>query len=176
MRAALMIGMALVAAAGGCGGDAAGGGLPGGADAAATHVDIGGWYRVTSDVNGPCGMPQPVAAILAPVYLRVEPRQDSFIIYGCRSQAEADCGGAPFYDFTMPIANGWAAAGGSAFFSAGCTLVWEHTAATLGGSELHIKSRRTEVHNDGPESACNLTAAAAVTACKSEQEMTATRQ
>jgi hypothetical protein len=177
MREAMMIGVVLVAAAGGgCGGDVSGSrGTPAGVDAAAARVEIGGWYRVTSDVDGPCGMPMPVAAILAPAYLRVEARQDIFIIYGCRSQAESDCGGAPFYDFTMPIANGWAAVGGSSFWSAGCTLVWEHTEATLSGAELHIESRRNQVNRDVPESACTLTAAAAVTECKSEEEMKATR-
>jgi hypothetical protein len=172
------IGMVVALVSAGCsgGGDGGGGGSPPGADAA-SHVNIGGWYRVTSDLDGPCGgMLKPVAAILSPPYLRLEARTSSgFILRTCRSQVESDCPGTRYYDFTTPITDGWSAEGGTAFFSAGCTLVWERTTAILNGSELRISSRSNEVHRDVPQSQCNLAAAEAVTECKSEDAMTATR-
>jgi hypothetical protein len=174
---ALALGVVLAVAAGACsgGGNDGGGGASPGADAA-SRVDIAGWYRVTSDRGGPCGATlAPVAAVLSPPYVRVDARQDIFILRTCQGQADADCKGTRFYDFTTPITDGWSAAGGSAFFSAGCTLVWERASATLHGSELRVRSQRNEAHNDGPQSQCTLAAAEAVTACKSEAEMIATR-
>jgi hypothetical protein len=173
----LMIGMALLVSLSGCGGDVPPSrDSPAGVDAAAARADLVGWYKVTSDVSGPCGTtPKPVADILVPPFLFLDARQEGFVVRTCRSHAESDCPGSRFYDFMTPIANGWSAAGGSAFFSAGCTLVWESTQATLSGTELRIKSRRNEVVRDVPEGQCNLTAAAAVTECKYEEEIVATR-
>src|SRR4051812_15986779 len=102
----LVIAMVLVAWGSGCGGDTTGGGPGGsgggggggggapGAGGAGTGVDITGWYKVTSDVGGPCGMPKPVAAILVPPYLFLDPRTDGFVVRTCRSQAESDCPGS----------------------------------------------------------------------------------
>ena len=176
LAGALVAGVVLAIVGPGCNSGGDGGGSPPGADAAPPGVDIGGWYRVTSDLAGPCSMTKPVAAILSPPYLYVDPRTSSgFIVRTCRSQAASDCPGTRYYDFTTPIADGWSAEGGTAFFSAGCTLVWERTTATLSGSELRIQSRSNEVHREVPQSQCNLTAAEAVTECKSEEAMTATR-
>ncbi len=176
LAGALVAGMVLAIVGPGCDSGGDGSGSPQGPDAAPPGVDIGGWYRVSSDLAGPCGMTKPVAAILSPPYLYVDGRTSSgFIIRTCRSQAASDCPGTRYYDFTTPIADGWRAEGGTAFFSAGCTLVWERTTAILSGSELRIRSRSNEIHNEVPQSQCNLAAAEAVIECKSEDEMTATR-
>jgi hypothetical protein len=174
---AVVIGMVLAIVSTGCSGDGdGGGGAPPGADAA-TNVNIGGWYRVTSDRAGPCGGTlAPVAAILSPPFLHLDARTSTgFILRTCRSQAESDCPGTRYYDFTIPLTDGWRAEGGTAFFSAGCTLVWERTTATLSGSELRVRSLQNEVHRDVPQTQCNLAAAEALTECKYEDEMTATR-
>jgi hypothetical protein len=171
-----MIGVVLALSAGCSGGGDGGGGPPPAADAA-PQVNIGGWYRVTSDLNGPCGGTlQPVAPILSPPYLHLDARTSvGFVLRTCRSQVDSDCPGTRYYDFTTPIPDGWSAEGGTAFYSAGCTLVWERTTAVLIGAELRISSRENEVHRDVPQSQCNLAAAEAVTECTNQDAITATR-
>ena len=143
-------------------------------DASVPTTDISGWYQVTSDLEGDCGSPQPFS--LAPAYVWVERRQSTFTIRACSGTATADCTGTLFYDFTQPIDNGWAAEGGSAFYSAGCTLSWERSQATLVGSELGVKSLRYSINESIPQSQCVLAAASALTQpCTYEVDLAATR-
>jgi len=143
-------------------------------DASIPTTDISGWYQVTSDLEGDCGSPTPFS--LAPAYVWVERRQNTFYVRACSGTATADCTGTLFYDFTQPIENGWAAEGGTAFYSAGCTLSWERDQATLAGSQLSVKSLRISIDQDIPQSQCVLTAASALTQpCSYEVDLTATR-
>jgi hypothetical protein len=138
-------------------------------------VDISGWFQVGSYADGPCGATV-TDTLLAPAYLWVEKRQSTFIFNACSGTTEASCTGTLFYDFTQPIDNGWAAEGGSAFFSAGCTLDWERTQATLNGNELHAQSLRDSVVNNVAESACTADAARMLTGpCTYEVDLIATR-
>ncbi len=171
---------ALVAAllfAGGarCGG---GQGAPGAqGDASGRAVDISGWYRVTSILDGPCGGTLKQAAF-PPDYLFFDPGMfgDVVVLRTCTSTAREDCHGTLFYDFTQPIADGRAAEGGTAFYSARCTLVWERTRATLMGADLRVRSLRYEVVRDAPQRECNLASAQALTEpCSLETTITATR-
>jgi hypothetical protein len=151
---------------------ASGGGDGASFDAAPATTDIGGWYQVTSAEEGPCGALAPSA--LPPTHIFVEPFSGIFYVRYCSGPTEADCNATPFYDFTDPIADGWAAEGGSAFFSADCTLSWERTEATLAGTALEIHSLRyTEVQSI-PQAECTLAAAAAITTCTGETAVTAT--
>jgi hypothetical protein len=144
------------------------------ADAALPITDISGWYQVTSDLEGDCGSPKPSS--LAPAYVWVERRQNTFIVRACAGTASADCTGTLFYDFTQPIENGMAAEGGSAFYSAGCTLNWERAEATLAESTLSVKSLRYSINQNIAESACTLAAASQLTQpCSYEVDLSATR-
>jgi hypothetical protein len=68
------------------------------------------------------------------------------------------------------------AEGGSAFYSADCTLSWERTEAILAGAELQVASLRYSVVETIPEPECTLEAAAALAEpCTYEVEITATR-
>jgi hypothetical protein len=143
-------------------------------DASIPTADISGWYQVTSDLEGACGSPKPFS--LAPAYLWVERRQNTFYIRPCSGTATADCTGTLFYDFTQPIENGWAAEGGTAFYSAGCTLSWERDQATLAGSQLNVKSLRYKINQDIPQSECVLASASALAQpCTYEVDLAATR-
>jgi hypothetical protein len=175
-------GLLALAASGGCGGGGSGAtGSPdaaspdGAGDTTSPLVDLSGWYQVTSYTTGPCGAPQP--STLGPAFVWVERRVSTFIFNACSGSTEADCTGTLFYDFSQPIAHGATAEGGSAFYSAGCTLTWERTAATLDGSALHAQSLRDSATSpDTGESACTLAAASLLTGpCTFEIDLVATR-
>jgi hypothetical protein len=169
IRIGLLLPFLLLAVACGSGG---GGGTT--ADPTPTEVDISGWYQVTSDLEGDCGATKPFS--LAPAYIWVERRMSTFYIRPCTGPATTDCKGTLFYDFTQPIENGWSAEGGSAFFSAECTLKIERAQATLVGNELHVKSLTNSINKDIPQSDCNMAAARALTQpCTYEVDLTATR-
>jgi hypothetical protein len=160
----------------GCGSGGNGGGGGGGSTASTTpsEVDISGWYQVTSDLEGDCGATKPFS--LAPAYVWVERLQSTFYIRPCTGTTTADCKGTLFYDFTQPMENGWSAEGGSAFFSAGCTLKIERTQATLVGNELHVQALTASINKNIPESDCNMAAARALTQpCTYEVDLIATR-
>jgi hypothetical protein len=164
---------AVMIASAGCGGN----GSPSPSPDAATPAeltDISGWYRVTSDLQGPCGMTK--ASVLAGTYAFVERNQNTFVWRVCSGPTRADCTGTIFYDFTKAIDHGLSAEGGTAFFSAGCTLTWERAEATLVGTELHGKSLENSIHKEIPQSACNLDAARMLTEpCVYEVDLVATR-
>jgi hypothetical protein len=156
---------------GACGGGGSGETSP---DAAVAETDISGWYRVTSDLEGTCGAP--VASSLAPAYLWVERLQSTFYVRPCSGTATSDCPGTLFYDFTRPIDGGWAAEGGSAFFSAGCTLTYERATATLSGAELSARSLKYSINKNVPQSECTMAAARALTEpCTYEIDLRASR-
>ncbi len=137
-------------------------------------TDISGWYRVTSDLQGPCGMTK--ASTLAGTHAFVERNQNTFVWRVCSGPTRAECTGTLFYDFTKPIAHGLSAEGGTAFFSAGCTLNWERTEATLSGTELHGNSLKNSINKDIPQTACTLDAARMLTGpCAYEIDLVATR-
>ena len=148
---------------------------PDGATAALT--DISGWYTVTSFLLGPCGAPAPLP-LLAPAFVYVERRQNTFVLRTCTGPTMAECTGTLFYDFTKPITNGLHAEGGIAFFSDGCTLTVERTDATLSGTTLTVKSLEDQVNDQGiAEADCLLSRAEMLTGpCTSETDLVATRK
>ena len=164
--------MALVACLviAGCGDDDASA-----ADAAIVTTDISGWFDTVIHRQGDCGNISDSGN--APAFLWVEGLGSStFYVRYCSATAEADCFATPFYDFTDPIAEGWAAEGGSAFFSVECTLSWERTAATVIGGELRVHTLRYSQTSAIPQVDCTLDAAAALTdPCTFEIELTANR-
>jgi hypothetical protein len=169
----------LFVAASGCGGGTS---TPQGADgsagtppeAAVALTDVSGWYQVTSDLSGPCGMTT-TSPFTIP-YVWVERLQNTFIFHVCTGTTEADCTGTEFYDFTTPIENGLSAEGGSAFFSAGCTLTVERATLTLVGTQLHAHSLKDQANLNLPESQCTLDAALMLTMpCTYETDIQATR-
>jgi hypothetical protein len=177
VRAGMVLLFTAVAGCGGGGGpampptDASGQMTP---DASGAITDVSGWYQVTSNVAGPCGMtktdPVPID------YVWVERLQNTFIFHVCSGTTEATCTGTLFYDFTTPIPDGLSAKGGEAFFSAGCTLTDERDTLTLIGNELHVHSLEYSVNQDLPESQCTLDAAEALTTpCTYETDVRATR-
>ena len=176
MRGAVVV---LLLAACSCGGgtsspqgaDGAAGSSP---EAAVALTDVSGWYQVTSDLAGACGMTSPSAFPIA--YVWVERAQNTFTFHVCTGPTEAECTGTEFYDFTTPIENGVSAEGGSAFFSAGCTLTVERATLTLVGTQLHAHSLRDQTNMDLPESQCTLDAALMLTMpCTYETDIQATR-
>jgi hypothetical protein len=175
MRAGIVL---LCVAASGCGGTTAAppadasGQTTG--DAPGAIIDVSGWYKVTSDLAGDCGMtmndPFPIH------YVWMERLQSTFVFHVCGGTTEADCTGTLFYDFTTPIENGLSAEGGGALFSAGCTLTVERTTLTLIGSVLQAHSLKDSVNQAIPESQCTLDAALLLTApCTYEMDIQATR-
>jgi hypothetical protein len=143
-------------------------------DAALPITDISGWYQVTSDLEGSCGATKPSS--LGPAYIWAERRQDTFIVRACTTAASADCTGTLFYDFTQSIDGGMAAEGGSAFYSAGCTLTYERAEARLAGSNLTVRSLKYSTNQDLAQTACTLAAARALTQpCTYEVDLTASR-
>jgi hypothetical protein len=164
-------GIVIAALLGACGGGGAGETSP---DAAVAQTDISGWYQVTSYLAGPCGAP--VASSLGPAYVWVERLQSTFYLRACSGTATSDCTGTLFYDFTKPIDGGWAAEGGSAFFSAGCTLTHERATATLAEPVLSAKSLEYSINKNVPQSECTLDAARALTEpCTYEIDLLASR-
>ncbi len=171
LRAVLCLAILVLVVAPGCGGDSPVESAP---DAALPIVDISGWYQVTSDLEGSCGSATPYT--LGPAYVWVERRSSTFVVRACTGTTSTDCTGTLFYDFTQPIDGGMAAEGGSAFYSAGCTLSWERAEARLLGSNLSVKSLRYSVNQDIPQSDCTLAAARALTEpCTYEVDLTASR-
>jgi hypothetical protein len=171
--------MVIGVVAAGCGGGSSSAG-PSDADAATSDmaspsIDISGWYQVTSFTEGACGAPTAVS--FGPAFVWVERRMSTFVFHACSGSTEADCTGTLFYDFTQPIDRGWAAEGGSGFYSAGCTLTFERAQATLNGIELRAQSLRVStVTNDLTASSCTVEAARMVTApCTFETDLVATR-
>ncbi len=141
----------------------------------ASTTDISGWYQVSSYLAGACGMTMP-SALLAPDYLWVEHQMIRYVFRVCSGTTASTCTGTAFYDFTQPIESGWRAQGGTAFFSAGCTLNWERTDATLVGSELRANSLKYSINKDIPQAQCTLAAAAPLTEpCTYQVDLVATR-
>lgn len=147
-----------------------------GADAAVAATDVSGWYDTVVVRQGDCGAIADTGT--APAFVWVEVLGGStFYVRYCSGAAEADCFATPFYDFDDPIADGWAAEGGSAFYSAECTLSWERSRATLLGDQLRVHTLRYTDTRAIPEADCTLAAAAALTEpCTFEVELTATRR
>jgi hypothetical protein len=140
-------------------------------------TDVSGWYQVTSDLAGPCG-----ATTTDPVpiqYVWMERLQNTFYFNVCSGPTEAECTGTLFYDFITPIANGVSADGGTAFYSAGCTLSWEHTELTLVGDQLTAHSLKYSVTDTRAQEQCTLEWAAMLPAqlpspCTYQIDITAT--
>ncbi|HUH01460.1 MAG TPA: hypothetical protein VML75_05655 [Kofleriaceae bacterium] len=155
---------------------ACGGGGGSGADAAVAATDISGWYDSVALLQGDCGDLADTGN--APALVWVEGLGGAtFYVRYCSGATEADCFATPFYDFTDPITDGWAAEGGSAFYSAECTLSWERSRATLSGDQLRVHTLRYTDTRAIPQADCTLAAAAALTEpCTFEVELTATRR
>ena len=171
MRSPLSAALPLLLVAFGCGSNGSSTASP---DASAATTDISGWYQVTSDRRGTCGSPTTYS--LSSPYLWVERLQDTFYVRPCTGTEKSNCTGTLFYDFTQPIDNGWSAEGGSAFFSAGCTLTYERATATLAGTELSLQSLKYSINQDIPQSACTLAAARQLAGpCTYETDLTASR-
>ena len=175
LRCDVVISVLLLALGGGCSSSSgAGESSPDAFDVSVPITDISGWYQVTSDLEGTCGAP--VASSLAPAYVWIERLQNTFYVHACSGTATSDCTGTMFYDFTKPIDNGLTAEGGTAFFSAGCTLSYERATATLVGTILSVKSLKYSVNQNMVQSACTLDAARALTdPCTYEIDLSASR-
>ena len=144
------------------------------ADASSQTTDIAGWYQVTSDLEGGCGMTMPWT--LGSPYLWVEHQTSRYVVRACDGPTAQTCTGTYFYDFTLPIVGGWRAEGATDFFSAGCTLSLERTDATLAGAELHALSLTYRINRDVPQGECTLAAASAlIEPCVREVDIRATR-
>jgi len=138
-------------------------------------TDVSGWYQVTSDMAGQCDAtttdPVPVS------FIWMERLQDTFYFHVCSGPTEAECTGTLFYDFITPIENGMAAEGGTAFYSAGCTLSWERTQLTLIGDQLMAHSLKYGVTDNRAQIQCTLEYAAMLTKsgpCTYQIDITAT--
>ncbi len=140
------------------------------ADAAPASVDITGLYDNVTLQSGPCGVLTP--STLAPPIVLVDSLQTTYYVRSCQTLDDTDCPSI-YYDFNTPIKDGWAAEGGSAFFSTECTLAWERSSATLIDATLSVRTLRYEATGSVPESDCNLEFAAALTTCSSESLLTA---
>src|SRR5262245_30875981 len=141
-------------------------------------TDVSGWYQVTSDMAGPCGAP--TANPLPVQYVWMERLQNTFYFNVCTGPTEAECTGTLFYDFKSPIENGLTADGGTAFYSAGCTLTWEHTQLTLIADTLTAHSLKYSVTDTRAQEQCILEAAAMLptldpSPCTYQHDITATR-
>lgn len=140
------------------------------ADAAPATVDITGRYDNVALQSGPCGATMP--STLAPPFLLVDSLQTTYYVRSCQTLDETDCPSI-YYDFTTPIEDGWAAEGGSSFFSGECTLSWERSSATRIDGELSVRTLRYQATGSVPEAECNLESAAALTTCSNESLLTA---
>jgi hypothetical protein len=178
-RPAVALLLVVFVLASGCGGGTTAtppvdGSVSTGTDTGAPITDVSGWYQVTSDVEGPCGMTKDAPFPLT--YVWIERLQNTFIFHVCGGQTEAQCTGTEFYDFTTPIENGLSAQGGGAAFSAGCTLTVERTTLTLVGNRLHAHSLKDSTNVDIPKGQCTLEAAEALTTpCTYEVDVQAMR-
>ena len=137
-------------------------------------TDISGWFAVTAYATGDCGMTAPSS--LGSPYVWVEFQLSRYVVHACDGTSAADCTGTYFYDFTQPIENGWHAEGGTAFYSAGCTLTFERTDLTVIGSDLRAVSLKVQTQSNVAEAQCTLDAARALASpCTYETDLTATR-
>lgn len=143
-------------------------------DGSVQITDVSGWYQVTSDLAGPCGAPTPSSIPVAFVWM--ERLQNTFYFNVCSGPTEAECTGSLFYDFTTPIENGLSAEGGTAFYSAGCTLTIERTQLTLIGDQLTAHSLKYSINDSRPQSECTLDAARMLQSpCTYQNDIAATR-
>jgi hypothetical protein len=110
------------------------------------HTDLGGTYRVDSDVgSAPCGADQPLAD--APAFL-IFKKGDLFgatyyAYDGCSDVEGTMCPitGSVFDAFAEPIDNGWRGRVSNASTSAGmCLLAFLDRTAVLRGNQLAIES------------------------------------
>lgn len=131
-------------------------------DGPPAETDIGGWYAVVSHQGGECGGLLSDTAF-PPTHLFVEEAYGVFIVRYCDGTVLADCHATPYYDFDQPITDGWAAEGGSAAFSASCTLSWQRATATLRDGELLIRAHDYMAIVEIPQEQCTLEAAAVLT-------------
>jgi hypothetical protein len=155
----------------GCGGGGMSMSTP---DGSVQITDVSGWYQVTSDLAGPCGAPTPSSIPVAFVWM--ERLQNTFYFNVCSGPTEAECTGSLFYDFTTPIENGLSAEGGTAFYSAGCTLTIERTQLTLIGDQLTAHSLKYSINDSRPQSECTLDAARMLQSpCTYQNDIAATR-
>jgi hypothetical protein len=142
-------------------------------DAASVVTDISGWYDVTSNLTGSCGMTTPDP--LAPKFVWIDRLQDTFYVKYCSiPNSQSTCGGSAFPDLNQPIEFGLSGRGGSAFFSAGCSLSLDRVTATTSAAGLVIKSLTFSILGDTTisESMCTLTTAYALTApCTAERQI-----
>jgi hypothetical protein len=116
------------------------------------------------------------ASVIAGTYAFVERNQNTFVWRVCSGPTMDKCTGTLFYDFDKPIDHGLSAEGGTASFSAGCTLRWERADATLAGTELHVRSLENSINKEIPQADCTLAAARMLTGpCVYEINLVATR-
>ncbi len=143
-------------------------------DATPATTDITGWYGSVVKLAGDCG--SIVDTNLAPALVYVDSLGGTTsYVRGCADMNDTDCPSL-YYDFNTPIENGWTAEGGSAFFSAECTLSWERSTATLVGDTLRVHTLSYTTVGDRAQAECTLEAAAALTMpCTYETELTATK-
>jgi hypothetical protein len=142
-------------------------------DATPAVTDISGWYDVISNVGGACGMTTPDP--LPPKFVWIDRLQNTFYVKYCQMpNSQSSCGGSAFPDLNQLTDLGVSGRGGSAFFSAGCSLSSDHVTATTSAAGLVIKSLTVSILGDTTiaESKCTLAAAYALTApCTAERQI-----
>lgn len=142
-------------------------------DAAQASTDITGWYGTVTKLQGDCG--STADENLAPAFIYIDRLQSTSYVRGCQDMGQTDCPSL-YYDFNEPVKDGWSAEGGSAFYSAECTLSWERSTATLIEGQLRVHTLKYGSVGAVTEAECNLTTAAALTdPCTYETELTATK-
>lgn len=142
-------------------------------DAAPAVTDIAGWYGSVVKREGDCGN---LEEGIAPALLYVDSLGGTTsYVRGCPDMDDTDCPSL-YYDFNEPIEDGWTAEGGSAFFSAECTLSWERSTATLDQGMFRVHTLRYSSVGGLSQADCTLEAAAALTMpCTYETDLRATK-
>jgi hypothetical protein len=136
-------------------------------------ANFDGWYEVETATQGACDADLEPAD--RPTHLFVEEASDGYVIRFCEGSAEDDCYARPFYDFVTSIDDGWAADGGSATYSAGCSLSAAHATAVLDGDTLTVHERSYLVFDFRPQEECTEEIALALEEpCVAEIAVTAT--
>lgn len=133
-----------------------------------------GLYDNVELQSGPCDDLHP--STLAPPFVLVDSLQTTYYVRSCQTPEDTDCPSL-YYDFNVPIENGWAAEGGSAVFSAQCILSWDRSRATIVGDTLSVHTLYYQAIGTVIEEAeCNLANAEAVTNCSNESLLTARKR
>lgn len=128
-----------------------------------TVTDVSGWYDVVSAVAGPCGAP--TTEDLGGNVVWIERLQNTFYVRVCTGTDAASCDDSRFVDLNVAITGGVRGEGGSAAYSAGCTLAWERTEVrtSTGGVTLTSEAQLTVGDNSYTQPQCNLESAAELT-------------